>query len=290
MAAAMGVNAKLGIGTTSTVDQPLEFTSESIALTEQFLSSDGFRGSRSHRAERVRQNTRQVGGSIVCTPTPVELDYLLPWIAGGTKTVNAIALAETIPARFITVDRDVKVVTYSGCKVASAQFQAAVGGPLTVTVNVVGIDETVANTGTFPNITADITNGPYMLSDLALTIGGTTYQCSSIDFTIDNMLDPQFFNSNTLTRITAMDRNVPVNITLPYGDAVALHGTSLTGLAVVATFTNAGCSFVATFPAVQFPRQSAVVGGRGETMMTLAGVSRKSGSTPEVAFSNDSTP
>lgn len=289
MPAAMGVNAKLGIGASSTVDLPIEFTSETIALTEQFVDGGGFRGSRSHQAERVRRGTRQVGGAIVCNPTPLELDYLLPWSTGGTKSVNAIALAETTPARFITIDRDVKVITYNGCKVASQQFQASVGGPLTVTTNIVGIDETVANTGTFPSIVADVTGGPYMLSDLALTFGGTTYQCSSIDFTIDNALDVQFFNSEIPTRITASDRMIPVNITLPYGDAQPLHGSALAGVAVVATFTQATRSFVASFPAVQFPRQSAVTGGRGEIMLSLAGVARKSGSTPEAAFTNDST-
>lgn len=285
----MGVNAKLGIGASATVDLPIEFTSETIALTEQFVDGGGFRGSRSHQAERVRKGTRQVGGSIVCNPTPLELDYLLPWIAGGTKSGNAIALAETVPARYITIDRDVKVVTYDGCKVASAQFQASVGGPLTVTTNIVGIDETIANAGTFPGITADVTGGPYMLSDLALTIGGTTYQCSTIDFTIDNALDVQIFNSETPTRITASDRMISVNITLPYGDSVALHGSALAGVAVVATFTNATRSFAASFPAVQFPRQSAVTGGRGEIMLSLAGVARKTSTTPEAAFTNDST-
>jgi hypothetical protein len=289
MPAAMGVNAKLGIGTTSTVDQPLEFTSESIALAEQFLDSAGYRGSRSHRAERLRRNTRQVGGSIVCTPTPLELDYLLPWITGGTKSVNTIALAETVPARYVTVDRDAKVLTYSGCKVASAQFNASVGGPLTVTTNIVGIDETVANSGTFPSITADVTGGPYMLSDLALTVGGTTYQCSTIDFTIDNALDVQIFNSETPTRITASDRTVSVSISTPYGDGTALHGTALAGVAVVATFTNSTRSFVATFGAVSAPRNSAVTTSRGEIMLNWSGVSRKTGSTDEVVFVNDST-
>lgn len=290
MASAMGVNAKLGIGTTSTVDQPLEFLSESLALVENFVDSAGLRGSREHRAERMRRGTRQVQGAITLTPTPLELDYLLPWITGGTKDGSGnILLAETVPARYVAIDRDVKVPVYSGVKVGSANFKASVGGPLTVTLNLIGIDETVGNSGSFPSITADLTGSPYMLSDLALTVGGTTYQCDDIDFTVDNMLEVKYFNSETPTRINAMDRAIPITISTPYGDGAALHGTALTGVAVVATFTQSTRSFTATFGAVSAPRNSAVVSGRGETMLQWSGVSRKTGSTPSVAFVNDST-
>jgi hypothetical protein len=292
MGAGMGFKVRVGLGSTSTVDQPLEVTSESIALQEQFVDTAGLRGTRDHRAERLRRGTRQVGGALVCTPSPLELDYLLPKIAGGTKgavTTNVIDLAETLPEFYITVDRDTKVLTYDGCKVASAQFQAAVGGPLTVTANIVGKDETVGNTGTFPAITPDVTGAPYMLSDLALVVGGTTYYCSAIDFTLDNMLDVQFFNSETPTRITPMDRNVTINIQAPYGDAAALHGSALGGVAVVATFTQGTRSFVATFGAVSAPRNSAVSSGRGEIILNWSGVSRATGSTPSLSFTNDST-
>lgn len=289
MAAALGTNVKCGLGATSTVDQPVEILSENIALQEGFIETNGLRGTRSHASERVRRGTRQVSGTIVCCPTPLELDYWLPKIAGGDKSGNGIALAETVPSFYVTVDRQVKVLTYGTCKVNSARFEASVGGPLQLTVDILGIDETVGNSGTFPSLTFDITGGPYVLSDLGLTVGGTTYQCSSFACTISNALEPEWFNSETITRINETDRVVGVSIDAPYGDATALHGTALAGVAVVATFTNSTRSLVMTMPAVQAPRNSAVSAGRGEIMLRWAGQARKSSTTAELAFTNDST-
>ena len=290
MAAALGVQVKVGIGPASPVTLPLEVVSESIALQEGFIETAGLRGTRSHVSERVRRGTRQVAGSLILTPTPVELDSILPYIAGTAKAGDIIALAETVPSFFLSVDRQVKVLTYNGCKIASANFQAAVGGPMQVTANLIGIDEAIGNAGTFPALTFDITGGPYILSDLGLTVGGVTYQCSSIEIMIDNHLEPQWFNSETITRINETDRTVGVNIELPYGDATALHGTALAGVAVNATFTNGLRSLLMAMPAVQAPRNSAVSGGRGEIHLRWSGQARKSGATAEITWTNDSTP
>lgn len=289
MSGAYGTNVRVGLGSTATVDQPLEVLSESIALVETFLDPAGMRGTRSHSAERVRRGTRSVAGQIVCQPTPLELDYLLPKIAGGTKASNTIALAETLPSFYVAVDRQAKVPVYSGCVVGAATLRAAVGSPLEVTLSVLGIDETVGNAGTFPALTFDVSGGPYVLSDLALTVGGVTYQCSAFEVSIDNALEPQWFNSETITRIGATDRMVGVTLDLPYGDSVALHGSALAGVAVVATLTQATRSLVLTMPAVQAPRNTPVSAGRGEIIHRWAGVARKSGSTAELEFTNDST-
>jgi hypothetical protein len=289
MAAALGTNVKVGLGSTSTVDQPVEVLSESIALQEQFIDPAGLRGTRSHPSERVRRGTRQVAGTIVACPTPLEWDYWLPKIAGGTKTVNTIDLAETLPSFYVAVDRQVKVPVYSGCVVSRATLSAAVGGPLQLSVDILGIDESVGAAASFPSLSFDVTGGPYVLSDLALSVGGTTYQCFSFELTVDNVLQPEWFNSEAITRISATDRAVGVVIDAPYGDASALHGTALAGVALSAVFTNSTRSLTITAPAVQAPRNSATSAGRGEIMLRWAGVARKSGSTAECSFVNDST-
>lgn len=289
MAGAYGTLFQVGIGASDPVDLPLECTQESIALRENFIDTSGMRGTRAHASERVRRGTRNVSGTLTLTPTPLELDYLLPWIAGGTKSGNIIALAETVPNRYITIDRDEKVVTYSECKVDSASFRASVGGPLEVVVSILGKDETIANAGTFPAISTDITGGPYVLSDLALTIASTTYQCTSIEVVHNNAIEQQYFNSETVTRSQATDRVIGCTITLPYGDALALHGSALAGVAVVATFTNSTRSFQMSMAAVQAPRNSAVNNGRGETFLQWSGIARKSSTTAEIIYTNDST-
>ena len=289
MAASIGVQAKLGLGATSTVNQPLEFLSESIALTENFLGSEGIRGSRSDPSERTVTGTRQVGGSITCQPSPLEWDYLLPKIFGGTKSGNDIPLAEALPEFYVAVDRVIKVPVYGVCKVASATMQCSEGGPLSCTLNIVGVDETVGAAASFPAISVDITGGPYMMQQCVMSIAGTTYQFREFSLTIDNMLEVVFFNSATPTHLNEMGRIVTWSLSLPYGDVSAQYAPALGGVAVIATFTNATRSLAFNSSKVQTPRQSATVGGRGEVMMPWQGIARKAGSTAEIVITNDST-
>lgn len=289
MGAAVGTFFQVGIGASDPVDLPLECTQESIKLIENFIDPSGMRGTRSHPSERVRRGTRYVAGSLTINPSPLEMDSLLEWIAGGTKSGSNIPLTETQPNRYITIDRDEKVFTYDECKVDSASFRAMVGGPLEVTVSILGKDETIGNAGTFPAISNDLTGGPYMLSDLVLTIGGTEYDVDGIEVVHSNFIEQKFFNSETPTRSQATDRVIGVTLTLPYGDATAIHGTALGGVAVVATFTNATRSFAMSMAKVQAPRNSPSNQGRGEMMLQWSGIARKSGSTAEIVYTNDST-
>jgi hypothetical protein len=290
MAAGQGSQAKFGIGTTSTVDQPYDFKSESLVCNEDFYDPGGIIGSREHLSERVRQNIRQIGGSVTLEPNSIELANLLPWILGAAGSGTTYALADTLPSRYVSVDRVTKVFVYSGCVVNRATFSASEGGPLTVSLDLIGVDETVNNSGTFPSLTISTAAGPYMLSDLAITVSGTTYNFREFSISIDNMLETRFLNSLTATAITPRDRQVSVGLRGPYGDQSALYGLAVAGVAVVATFTNSTLSTVFTMPAVQFPRRSPTVGGKSEIYLPLQGIARKSGSTASLTVTNDSTP
>lgn len=290
MAPALGYAAKLALGTTSAVDQPLDFLNESVQLQENFLDPAGLRGTRSHASERVRRNTRLVQGGVTMTPTPLELDRILPWILGGTKQGdNTITVAETVPDRYVSIDRIAKVFLYSGVKVNSATFSASQGGFLTVSLNLAGIDETVNNAGTHPSLTLDA-DTPYILSDCILTVGGTAYQFSAWELTVDNALDlNRFLNTSTLTAITSTDRVCQTRLTGPWGDLTALYGLAQGGVAVTATFTQGTKSCLFSTPAVQAPKNSPLVTGRSEIDLTVSGFARKVGTTPEVTVTNDST-
>lgn len=290
MAAAQGSQSKFGIGTTSTVDQPYDYKSESIACNEDFYDPDGIIGSRERLSERVRQNIRHIGGSVTLEPNSIELANLLPWILGAVASGQTFNLSDTLPSRYISIDRVTKVFTYAGCVVNRATFSASEGGPLTVSLDVIGTDETVANAGTFPSLTISTAAGPYMLSDLAITVGGSSYNFREFSITIDNMLETRFLNSLTATAITPRDRLVSVGLRGPYGDQSALYGLAVAGVAVVATFTNSTLSTVFTMPAVQFPRRSPTVGGKSEIYLPLQGVARKLSSTASLTVTNDSTP
>lgn len=290
MAASQGAQAKLGFGTTSTVDQAYDFKSENLVCNEDFYDPDGIVGTREHASERVRRNIRSIGGAITLEPNSIELANLLPWILGANASGTTFSLAETLPARYISIDRVAKVMVYDGCYCNRATFSASEGGPLSLTVEVIGTDETVNNSGTFPSLTISTAAGPYMMSDLGITLGGTSYNFREFSLTIDNMLEVRYLNSLVATAITPRNRQVSVALRGPYGDQTALYGQALAGVAVVATFTNSTLSTVFTMPAVQFPKHSPNVGGKNEIYLPLAGIARKSGSTASLTVTNDSTP
>lgn len=291
MSAAQGFATQLGIDTNATVTKRYDFLSESMSLDEEFVGGDGLRGELSHAIENLRQGTRKVGGQLNLRPTAVELAALLPHIMGAAGSGTTYAFGTTFSDLYVVVDRVAKVFSYSGCQVDKATFKAQAGGPLLLTLDMLGIDESVGNAGTFPSLSLDTTTGFFMFSDLVLSIGGTGYSAKDFELMIDYKRDAdRVFNSNTRASTPVTDRIVTVNTNLPYGDATAVYATGVGGVAVTATFTNGNTSLVATMPKVAFPRQSPTVGGKQEIMLPLSGQARKSGSTSELVFTLDSTP
>lgn len=291
MSAVMGHQAQLGMGASAPVSEAYEFLRESLGLLEELVDSHGLRGTRSHAAEAVRQGVRRVGGSIAMNPTVAQLSTLLPRILGASASGNTYALAETLPSFVVSVDRVAKVFSYSGCKVQRALFRGAAGEPLELTLELLGIDETVANAGSFPSLTLDTSTSFLMFHDLTLTVAGSAYPAHDFELIIDNVLDGQrLFNSQTRVSIPEGDRNITLRTKLPFGDATALYAAGAGGVSVSAVFTNGGTSLTFALPAVQFPRVSPTVPGRGEILLPLLGIARTSGSTDELTVTLDSTP
>lgn len=275
-----------------------DFLSESLACREDFVDTSGLRGSRSHVIERVRAGIRRVAGQITMQPTAVELATLLPWIHGAAASGTSYPLGDSLASFAYTIElarddgTDGKVFTYTYCRVNRATFRASQGAPLTVTLDVVGSDETVGNAGGRGAGTIDTTTGPFMFHDLALSIASTSYSAKEVEVVIDNHIDTErFFNSQTLSATTnAFDRSITLRTSLPYGDAEAVYATGSSGVAVVATYTNGAVSLAQTFVKVAFPRRSPTMPGRQEIMLPLEGIAYRSSSTPELTTVLDSTP
>jgi hypothetical protein len=281
----------MGMAASGTADTFFDFVSENLKLTQELPDLSGFRGLRGRPSERVREVARRVGGPIVFHPTPGDLVTLLPRILGAAAVGTTFAVAETIPSFIVTIDRVIKVPTYTGCYVNRATFRGSENSPMELTLDIIGTDESVGAAGSFPAISVSDATVPYVFSDLALVINSVTYACKTWELTVDNALEPQFFNSLTMTRANATDRIITVTTQLPYGDASAAYGLTQTGVACTATFTNGGVSCLFTTPAVSFPKDSPVVSNtRGEIFLNLTGVARRSGSTAELTITNDSTP
>ena len=289
MADKVGVFNRLGWASgASTATVEFEFLEgSSLGLSENFIDVNALRGTRSHPSERVKRGTRRVDGNLSFAPTPLELDTLLPLILGGTKTTNTIPLAETVPEHDWLAVRDGTIWHYNGAKVDSATFSCSEGGPLQVSLSIIGKDEVAE--GSMGSLTTDLTGGPYTLMECVATVGGTAYEFSAFELTISNALEAKFRNSATLTQIKATDRIVTVSLPVSQGDASALYGSALAGVAVVVTFTSGTRSLVFTMNKVQAPKSPLPFGQRGILDFPWQGVARKDGTTLELVTTNDST-
>lgn len=292
MTAVYGYQAKLGIHANSPVEQRFDFLSESLAVNESFVDTNGLRGVRDHSIERLRQGIRHIGGQIRMQPTAVELAGLLPWILGANASGNTYAIADTLQTRNVVVDRIAKVFSYSGVVVDRATIRGNQGEALELLLDVCAIDESVGNSGTFPSLSLDTTTGPFVHTDGVFSINSTEVSARSFEVTIDNRIDKErFFNSLTATALLPMDRIVTMSTQLPYGDAYTLYGTGVGGVAATLTFTNGLTSLVLTMPKVAFPRRSPTyTAGRAEQMLPLQGQCYRSGSTASITCTLDSAP
>lgn len=291
MAAAQGYAAQLGWASSGTADTRFEFISESLRLEESFHYPGGIVGSRSYPGERVVAGLNRVSGSIVMQPNSVELDSLLPFILGANESTDTFALADALQERDITVDRVTKVFTYADCVCARAVFSATSGGPLTLSMDIVGRTETVGNSGTFPSLTLNVDLGPYMAhNNSTATVGGSTVTWRDMEIVIDNMVDDgRYLNSQSLVSAIAQDRMITVSLTVPYGDSSAFYDLSASGVATVLTFTIGNRSITFSFAKVHYPAVSPVVEDKSEIWLPLSGRACKSGSTNELIVTNDSS-
>ena len=270
-----------------------EFIAESLRKRQTILDTAGIRGTRSRHSTRTRLGTYDVEGTITLHPDPAALDLLLPRILGAAEAADSFALAETLPHFGVMIDRVAKVFTYSGCKVNRAWFRSRAGGLLELELEVFGKTESVGNAGTFPALTLGTTAAyaPYVHSDAALTLVGSSRVMTSVEIEIDNHLARRFSNSISATDVSPQDRTITLRATTPYTSSETdLYGQALAGATAGVVYTNGNLNTAFTFGVAQFPDTSPVVNARGEITLALAGIARMTGSTKELVVTHDSTP
>lgn len=290
-------------GTSSTA---LILIGDGLRLSQDHMRDEGMRGTRSRQIDRIVDGLKNVGGPLTANPTPVELDFWLPFILGGTKSGTSIPLAETLTAKAFamlraTASGNQKWFQYDGCVAASAQIESSAGNKLQLTTNVIGKTETDQSGGSFPTPTAGFDTGTnYMHHNLVCTLGGsvssgtltggTAYTPERVSVSIDNGVQPLFRNSQVATDVTAGDRVVMVTITLPYTSTeAALY--AMTTVAGSLVYTIGGVSLSMVFPALK-PMIATPLppGGNGETLLEITYQAYRSGTENEIQVTNDSTP
>lgn len=293
--ASVGSQALMAFETVAPIDansQPVDFVSEKLSNDKEHIHPTGIRGTRSRHKERTRDGLQRVGGPITLEPSPSELDFILPFILGAAEVpVDTFNLAETLPELIIGVRRVVKEFTYTGCKIVRAVFSGSEGSPLQLALDVVGKTSADAVVGTVVYPTPD-SDDMYVFTDSVLTVLAGAREMSDFELIIENVHEEdRYTNSVTRTDVPIIDRNVFLNITVPY-DATNedLHDQAVAGAAGSLVFTNGARSITFTMANIKFPPRDPGVADRGEIPLELAGTCLQSGATKELVVVNDVTP
>lgn len=287
----MGASTKMGIGTTSTVDTALGFLSENIVSERLHIASDDkFRGEYSNNAGPTIEGPERVFGTTEHAFNPEEVAIILALLGFTDGGGGAFALNDSaLPERYMTIDREDKVFTYSGMVVASATLACSAGMPWRWTLNWLGKQETIGNLGTFPAINLTET-GPMALHHAAVTLLGVGSRVvEDITITIDNMVEHRNFNNDYFTP-ERHGRNITVGMSVPYEGNTDLLRQAVAGAAGLITWTRGNYSSAWTFGNLQAPRGIVSKTKGAKRMLGFEAVARKTGSTKELAIAHDSTP
>lgn len=286
----MSAATKMGIGTTSTVDTALGFISENIVSERVHLASDDkFRGEYSNNAGPTIEGPERVFGTTEHAFNPEEVAIILE-LLGFTATGTSFALNDSaLPQRYMTIDREEKVHTFSGMMLASATLQCSAGFPWRWTLNWLGEQETIGNSGTFPAISLTET-GPLAMHHAAVTlVGAGSRVVEDISITIDNMVEHRCFNADFYTP-ERHGRNVSASFSVPYSGNTDMLRAAVAGATGIVTWTRANYSSAWTFGNLQAPRGVVSKTKGSKRMLSFDAVARKTGSTKELAIVHDSTP
>lgn len=263
----MGYKAQLGVGAVAPVTTGLEFISETLTKKKAISQWDGIRGHRGRDSEVNVNGLVDVSGNIVIAPTFTGLGVLLPWILGGTTALNVTPLADTLQAFVATIDRGADVFTYTGLKVDKAIFKSQKGNaPLTLELQLVGIDSTTGAAGSFPALTIPLEQ-PFMHYNGVFTFNAIARNVEDVTITIDNHLDrDQYRNSETRQVIPEMDRTVTIEANTPWtadeSDLLTLALGGGVGATIVYTDVS-GKVLTFTFATLQLPQEDPSVQSRG---------------------------
>lgn len=269
---AQGSQAQLAIDASSPsgTSPTFEFVSSTLKRTDEHAYGRGIRGTRSRHKSRARIVKSRVSGDLTMEPSATEIDLLLPWILGGTTSAGVTALAETIPTRYVEIDKVTKVFTYAGCVCGRATLTANSGTPIQWAMSVDGQSETEGNAGSFQGAALP-TDNFFVTSDVVFKWGGTSYNFGSLALEIDNVIDAErFLNSTTRGQIVPQDRAVTINLTQPYTSTnEALYDLAIAGAAVQIVITDGTTTYTIDADNAKVAAVGHDVGGKTEIMQGL---------------------
>lgn len=280
--------AEATYGTTPTstpVYTQIPFNTHSLDLQKQRVQSEMITSDRMRSVDR--HGNKSVSGDITVEMRPADYDWLLEGALFGTFTSDILNTGTTIKSYSIQ-DAALDITqfrTFEGVMVNTMAMSLAPNAITTATFGLVGQDMVQASTAPVgSSYTAYSTNEPFDNFSGTITEGGSAIAIvSSLDFTLDNGLNPTYvLGSSTTPQMQFGMATLEGTMTLYYQDAAMITkflNESESSLSIVLDDRVAGKTYTLLMPRIKINGAAVPVANPESRLITVPFVALKDSTT-----------
>lgn len=262
----------------------LPFNTHSVDLTKTRVQSAEITPDRMPRIDRHGQ--RAVSGDILVEMRPADYDFLLEDALFGTFTANVLNTGTTVQS-FVLEDGALDIAQYrafTGCMVNTMQMSIAPNQMTMATFGIIGKNMTQGTSPLDASITAASGNEPFDSFSGTISEGGSTIAyVNSIDFTLNNNLNPTF----TLGAVSTPQMEFGMStlegtMTVFYQDAALITkflNETESSLSIVLDDRVAGKNYTLLMPRTKINGAAVPVGNPASRLITIPFVALRDSTT-----------
>jgi len=262
----------------------LPFVTHSVDLTKTRVQSAEITPDRMPRVDRHGQRT--VAGDIAVEMRPADYDFLLEAALFGAFATNVLNTGTTVKS-FTLEDGALDITqfrAFTGCMVNTMQISIAPNQMTTATFGIIGKNMTQSATPLDASLTAASANEPFDSFSGAISEGGSTIAyVNSIDFTLNNNLNPTFVLGSVATpQMEFGMSSLEGTMTVFYEDAALITkflNETESSLSIVLDDRVAGLNYTLLMPRIKINGAAVPVASPASRLLTIPFVALRDSST-----------
>lgn len=265
-------------GTTPTTPafKPFPHTGTNLAMTKDGLESEKLRGDR--QVEDFRHGNQSISGDITSELEYGDLDDILEGVLCGTWTADVLKAGVT--RRSFTIERKFADLAtpeyhrYTGCEFNTFAMSVSPNAIVTSTFGVIGKGLTLATSSVAGSTyAAPAAVQPFDSFTGSITEGGSPIAVvTSIEFTLENGLEPLFAVGSTTTNRPSIGKSRLTGTMTTYFESKALYEKFIneTSSSIVLTLVDlAGNEYQFDMPNVKYNSGQPDVSGEGAVTISM---------------------
>jgi hypothetical protein len=262
----------------------LPFVTHSVDLSKTRVQSAEITPDRMPRVDRHGQRT--VAGDIAVEMRPADYDFLLEAALFAAFSTNVLNTGTTVKS-FTLEDGALDITqfrAFTGCMVNTMQISIAPNQMTTATFGIIGKNMTQSATPLDASLTAASNNEPFDSFSGAISEGGSTIAyVNSIDFTLNNNLNPTFALGSVATpQMEFGMSSLEGTMTVFYEDAALITkflNETESSLSIVLDDRVAGLNYTFLMPRIKINGAAVPVAGPTSRLITIPFVALRDSST-----------